>query len=49
MKKLFTILAFIAVASFTSCTELDDDNETLIEQSQAVDKDRVDPRNGSGS
>ncbi|MDB0602307.1 hypothetical protein PL373_14390 [Tenacibaculum maritimum] len=44
MKKLFILLAFIAVASFTSCTDLNNEDELLIEQTQAVEKDKVDPR-----
>ncbi len=48
MKKLFILLAFIAVASFTSCTDLNEDDETIIEQIQAIEKEDSTTPDGNG-
>ena len=48
MKKLLILLAFVIVASFTSCTDLDD-NDTFIQETQSIEKDEVTPPGGGGN
>ena len=45
MKNLFTLMAFVMLISFNSCTEnIITEDEQLIFEIQTIDKDDVDPR-----
>ena len=45
MKKLFTLLAFAMLVSLNSCTDnIITEDDQLFFETQAIDKDDVDPR-----
>ncbi|MFL0083030.1 hypothetical protein V2665_08600 [Tenacibaculum maritimum] len=47
MKNVLYILALLAIISFTSCTDINDEEISLLKGIQAIEKDKTDPRYNS--